>query len=111
MTDDISTRMAGCSCGADHDTSIVCDGTSDAGLQRRVETAVLRAAFPDAMTRRSMLAAVGSATLSAALSQIFPIATATDALLIRILHLLGFQKQSIDCRKIFLFCRQTNLCA
>lgn len=79
MTDQISTRMASCSCGVDHDTSIVCEGTSEAGLQRRVETAVLRAAFPDAMTRRSMLAAVGSATLTAALSQIFPIATATDA--------------------------------
>ena len=78
MTDDISTRMAGCACGVDHDTGIVCEGTSDIGLQRRVETAVLRAAFPDAMTRRSILAAVGSATLTAALSQIFPIATATD---------------------------------
>ncbi len=79
MTDPISGRMQGCACGVDHDTSIVCEGTSEGGLKRRVETAVLRAAFPDTMTRRAMLTAVGSATLTAALSQIFPIATATEA--------------------------------
>ena len=79
MTDDTPIRMNGCACGIDHDASYVCEGLSDAGLRGRVESAVLRAAFPDAMTRRSLLTAVGSATVSAALAQIFPIATATDA--------------------------------
>ena len=79
MTDQLSAGHSSCGCGVDHDPDLACEGTSESGLRRRVETAVLRAAFPDAMTRRSLLAAVGSATVSAALSQIFPIATATDA--------------------------------
>lgn len=82
MTDNTPSgfgRASVCGCGVDHDQSLACEGTSEAGFRRRVETAVLRAAFPNAMTRRSLLTAVGSAAISAALSQIFPIATATDA--------------------------------
>jgi nitrate/nitrite transport system substrate-binding protein len=79
MTDKLSAGRTPCSCGLDHDPALVCEGTSDAGLRKRVETAVLRAAFPDAMSRRALLSAVGATTVSAALSQIFPIATATDA--------------------------------
>ena len=70
---------AACSCGMDHDAGLTCEGLSDTGLRGRVERAVLKAAFPDAMSRRALLSAVGATTVSAALAQIFPIATATDA--------------------------------
>jgi len=79
MTDTPPTRTSLCACGADHDPGLACEGLSDKGLQSRVEAAVLRAAFPNPVTRRSLLAAVGSATVTAALSQIFPVATATEA--------------------------------
>jgi len=81
MTDKLSSGgpMSTCACGADHGPGLACAGLSDTGLRQRVETAVLRAAFPNAVTRRALLSAVGSATVSAALSQIFPIATAADA--------------------------------
>ncbi len=80
MTDTISSggRMTACNCGEAHDPGMACEGLSDTGLRARIETAVLRAAFPNAVTRRAMLSSVGTATLLGALSQIFPIATATD---------------------------------
>jgi nitrate/nitrite transport system substrate-binding protein len=80
MTDTISSgrRMTVCACGEAHDPGIACEGLSDTGMRARVETAVLRAAFPNAVTRRSLLSTIGSATLLGALSQVFPIGTATD---------------------------------
>lgn len=79
MTEQLSPGFKSCcACGVDHDPTLACEDCSESGLRRRVETAVLRAAFPNAMTRRALLSAVGSATVSAALSQIFPIATATE---------------------------------
>ena len=66
----------GCGCGrhatqAEHDSA-------DAHLQSVVEESVVRALFPDPATRRAFLTAVGGATAAAAISQIFPIATATE---------------------------------
>ena len=46
---------------------------------RLVEQAVLRAIAPNAMQRRAFLQAVGVGTVSAAISALFPIATASDA--------------------------------
>ena len=80
---DASRRLsrAGCSCGAhasqaDHDGAVAADET--ARSYRAVEGAVMRAMFPHDATRRGFLNAVGASTALAALSQIFPIATATD---------------------------------
>lgn len=42
-------------------------------LDRAVETAVLRGAFPDAPTRRGLLASVGAGTALAALADVFPL--------------------------------------
>jgi nitrate/nitrite transport system substrate-binding protein len=51
---------------------------SDAHLKRIVETAVVRALFPEDASRRRFLSAVGLSTAAAAISQFFPIGTATE---------------------------------
>jgi nitrate/nitrite transport system substrate-binding protein len=77
----------GCSCGrhaseADHQADHQADalGGEDARLTRVVEGAVLRALFPDDRTRRGFLRAVGASTALAAVSSLFPLAAATEAL-------------------------------
>ena len=83
--DKSSKLRGGCSCGA-HDSqaqheracSSVEPQDEDARFQRVIETAVMRAMFPDDMKRRAFLQAVGAGTAAAALSTIFPIATATE---------------------------------
>jgi nitrate/nitrite transport system substrate-binding protein len=77
---DPETSLGGCACGrhaskAEHDASVA---SEQAKMQRFVETAVMRAVFPEDAARRRFLKAVGSATAIAALAQVFPIATATD---------------------------------
>jgi nitrate/nitrite transport system substrate-binding protein len=80
---------AGCACGRHADQE---QHDSDAQLQlqemlssedRRYEnvvaSAVLRAVIPDAPTRRTFLHTLGGATALAALSQFFPLKTATEA--------------------------------
>jgi nitrate/nitrite transport system substrate-binding protein len=81
---DSSSRLArgGCSCGrhtsqAEHDSS---PSGTDAHLTRIVESAVVRALFPQEASRRAFMAAVGRTTAAAAIAQIFPIATATELL-------------------------------
>jgi nitrate/nitrite transport system substrate-binding protein len=80
----------GCDCGQhqsqdEHDSSIrkaalrEAVDSSDIRLRRVVEGAVLRAIFPVDQERRNFLQAVGAGTALAALSSIFPIATAIDA--------------------------------
>jgi nitrate/nitrite transport system substrate-binding protein len=49
----------------------------EGGLASRIETAVLRAAFPHASRRRALLKAIGGATLRAALAEAFPVSFAT----------------------------------
>ncbi len=73
-------RSRGCSCGAhgsqtEHDEAL----SSDAQSRRVVEGAVMRALFPQDATRRAFLKAVGAPTALAAISQFFPLATATEA--------------------------------
>ena len=69
-----------CSCGAhasaqEHDCTL---GSSDAQLARVVESAVVRALFPEEHSRRTFLRTVGASTALAAISQFFPIGTATE---------------------------------
>jgi len=71
----------GCSCGShasqtEHDAAII--GSVDARLSRVVEAAVMRALFPHDLARRTFLRAVGTSTALAAISQFFPLGTATE---------------------------------
>jgi nitrate/nitrite transport system substrate-binding protein len=73
-------KRAGCSCGghasqADHDAAI----STDARLSRVVESAVVRALFPQDASRRAFLHAVGASTAIAAIAQFFPLGLATEA--------------------------------
>src|SRR5262249_21021696 len=52
---------------------------SDARTTRIVESAVVRALFPEDQTRRAFLSAVGASTALAAISQFFPLALAKEA--------------------------------
>lgn len=72
----------GCGCGrhasqADHDATTA---GSEARMSRAVESAVVRALFPEDATRRGFLKAVGASTALAAISQILPLGQVTDAL-------------------------------
>lgn len=73
---------SGCGCGrhasqADHDAALA---GSEARLSRAVESAVVRALFPEDATRRGFLKAVGASTALAAISQLLPLGQVTDAL-------------------------------
>ncbi len=72
---------AGCSCGAhssqaDHDADAA--GSSDQRVARVVQSAVVRALFPEDATRRAFLRSVGASTALAAIAQFFPLGTATE---------------------------------
>ncbi|NYZ17091.1 ABC transporter substrate-binding protein [Azospirillum sp. RWY-5-1] len=82
---DLNRRLSrqGCSCGqhasqAEHEAASALSG--DGRLMRVVEGAVMRALFPDDLTRRNFLRAVGAGTAAAAVASLLPIATAADAL-------------------------------
>jgi nitrate/nitrite transport system substrate-binding protein len=79
----------GCACGR-HDDGAQHDREAQLQLQQTlvsddkryenvVASAVLRAVIPDAPTRRTFLHTLGGATALAALSQFFPLKTATEA--------------------------------
>ncbi|MGF1648896.1 MAG: CmpA/NrtA family ABC transporter substrate-binding protein [Hyphomicrobiaceae bacterium] len=76
-------HRGGCSCGK-HASAAEHDAAARAGeealLKRVVESAVVRAMFPVDRERRAFLSAVGAGTAAAAISQFFPIGTATEAL-------------------------------
>lgn len=79
----------GCPCGAhasqaEHDRvfraeSVEAPGSDETNYERVVQSAILRAIFPVDSHRRAFLGAVGWSTAAAAISSIFPVATATDA--------------------------------
>ena len=80
----------GCSCGrhvsdAEHDAAaqLRCSRRSPRRKEARYEgvvaSAVMRAMFPQDVARRAFLKSVGAATAAAALSQFFPLKTATEA--------------------------------
>lgn len=48
-------------------------------IDRSIETAVIRALFPEDTSRRRLIAAVGASTLLAAVAQVFPLRTAQAA--------------------------------
>jgi nitrate/nitrite transport system substrate-binding protein len=79
----------GCSCGrhvseAEHtrDAQLQCVPVEKQTEEKRYEgvvaSAVMRAVFPHDATRRAFLKSVGASTALAALSQFFPLSTATD---------------------------------
>ena len=74
------TATAGCQCG--HHASEAEHAAAAAGEEKRyeriVQSAVVRAMFPQDAQRRAFLRAVGASTAMAAIAQIFPIATATE---------------------------------
>src|SRR3954452_16484061 len=81
---------AGCICGqhqspAEHQHAMLtlsCEPVVDSTEKRYenvVASAVLRAVFPEVTTRRAFLKSVGAATALAAVSQFFPLKTATEA--------------------------------
>ena len=83
------TLSSGCGCGrhssqAEHNRALQCEATeaappsSEANYARVVETAVMKAIFPNDAHRRQFLKAVGSSTAAAVLSSVFPIAAATE---------------------------------
>ncbi|MEC5400094.1 CmpA/NrtA family ABC transporter substrate-binding protein [Uliginosibacterium sp. H1] len=79
-------RLGACSCGehhsqAEHDAATVApaasadlaaDADTEAMTRRTLESAVMRAIFPDDNQRRKFLRAVGSGTALAAVSSLFP---------------------------------------
>ncbi|MGE0223359.1 MAG: CmpA/NrtA family ABC transporter substrate-binding protein [Acetobacteraceae bacterium] len=76
---DHALKRGTCACGghasqADHDLD-----TPERRFGRVVQAGVLRAMFPRDVERRSFLRAVGASTALAALSQVFPLAAATEA--------------------------------
>ncbi|MFN3348668.1 CmpA/NrtA family ABC transporter substrate-binding protein [Pseudorhodoplanes sp.] len=89
------TRMlhsAGCSCGrhvsqAEHERDAIrqlqcapveAPETEERRYEGVVASAVMRAMFPKDVARRAFLTSVGASTALAAISQFFPLATATD---------------------------------
>lgn len=82
-------RVGGCSCGNhadqmqhDHEAQLQLQETiasEDRRYENVVASAVLRSVIPDAPTRRFFLHSLGASTALAALSQFFPLKTATEA--------------------------------
>lgn len=73
----------GCSCGrhaseAEHRAAHEAPRDEAGRYERVVASAVIRAVFPYEPTRRAFLNSVGASTALAALSQFFPLATATE---------------------------------
>ncbi len=79
----------GCSCGrhtsdAEHAAAQLSlqpavPASGEARFENVVASAVMRAMFPQDVARRAFLKSVGAATAAAALSQFFPLKTATEA--------------------------------
>jgi nitrate/nitrite transport system substrate-binding protein len=72
--DPIASHAAGCTCGA-HGV-VASTETGERRMSEIVRTAVLRAAFPEARSRRALLKTIGSATAAAALADFFPLGAA-----------------------------------
>src|SRR3954471_2824400 len=81
--------QSGCACGrhldqVEHDRDVarqpqcVAVGSEDMRYEAVVASAVMRAVFPRDAARRAFLKSVGASTALAALSQFFPLKTATD---------------------------------
>ncbi|GJE18086.1 CmpA/NrtA family ABC transporter substrate-binding protein [Methylobacterium marchantiae] len=77
----LTLKRGGCSCGAHHSQAEhdAAAPTGDARIARAVESAVMRALFPEDAQRRAFLKSVGAATALAAVSQFFPTKFAAEA--------------------------------
>jgi len=85
---DASKSLKRCACGAhaseeEHRIATAVDAPAnplenEGAMRNIVETAVMRAMFPNDANRRAFLSSVGASTAAAALASIFPIATATE---------------------------------
>src|ERR1039457_1236026 len=86
---DSNSELSGCVCGqhrsaAEHDRTaptLRCEPieSEEKRYEGVVASAVMRAIFPEDAARRAFLKSVGAATAVAALSQFFPLKTATEA--------------------------------
>src|ERR1700756_1266448 len=86
---DADRDLKGCACGqhrsaAEHDRAALALRCAPVASEEKryegvVASAVMRAVFPQDAARRAFLKSVGAATALAALSQFFPIKTATEA--------------------------------
>ena len=78
---DCSLQGSGCTCGrhesqVEHEQTVL--ASAEARTERVVQSAVVRALFPQDRTRRTFLGAVGASTALAAISQFFPLGLATE---------------------------------
>ena len=86
---DASKRLKGCPCGAhasaeEHRLATAVEVPAkplenEGAMRNIVETALMRAIFPNDGNRRAFLSAVGSTTASAVLASVFPVVAATEA--------------------------------
>lgn len=86
---DASKRLKGCPCGAhasaeEHRLATAVEVPAkplenEGAMRNIVETALMRAIFPNDANRRAFLSAVGSTTASAVLASTFPVVAATEA--------------------------------
>lgn len=77
-------RVTGCVCGrhadqTQHDQELRALPSEEERYENVVASAVLRAVIPQAATRRAFLQTLGAGAALAALSQVFPLKTATEA--------------------------------
>jgi nitrate/nitrite transport system substrate-binding protein len=70
------SRSLRCSCGA-HASQAEHDLAGEQAVARVVESAVVRAAFPNDVARRALLRTVGAGAVLAALHEVFPLSAAT----------------------------------
>jgi nitrate/nitrite transport system substrate-binding protein len=87
MTTPSTFRNARCACGGGHADAFACEGvgapaaTDGTGaFGEAVDQAVMRAVFPDAATRRGLLAGFGAAGVLGALGAAFPLGHAREAM-------------------------------
>ncbi len=79
---DNKLSKSGCSCGNHHNQATHDDAAAlgeDGRLSRAVESAVVRAVFPNDIERRNFLRTVGATTALAAISQFLPLGAITEA--------------------------------
>ena len=86
---DANKRLKGCPCGAhasaeEHRLATAVEVPAkplenEGAMRNIVETALMRAIFPNDGNRRAFLSAVGSTTASAVLASVFPVVAATEA--------------------------------
>ncbi|MEQ1696038.1 MAG: CmpA/NrtA family ABC transporter substrate-binding protein [Hyphomicrobiaceae bacterium] len=91
FNDPFNGSKGACTCGkhttqSEHDVASaaearkVAQSCEEQQLERVVQSAVMRALFPNDLARRNFLKAVGGATAAAAIAQVFPVGLASEVL-------------------------------